>query len=174
MKHNLLSLILATTIISSGALSSSACFAQEAALPEAPKFEHKLDKAEMHKKMAEKIAKDLNLSEEQQQKAKEIRENGKKEIEPLMEEMKDLREKMDTKRKANMEEFEKILTPEQKAKFEELKKNAPKPENRNHFRGPRHTMHSPHGPHMMQEGKDFAMPKPQIPEVVDAQATPQE
>ena len=59
MKQNLLSLILATTIISSGALSSSACFAQETTPPEMPKFEHKLDKAEMHKKMAEKIAKDI-------------------------------------------------------------------------------------------------------------------
>ena len=170
MKHNLLSLVLATTVISAGALSANIASAQETTPPEAPKFEHKVDRAEMHKKMAEKIAKDLNLSEEQQAKAKEIRENGKKEIEPLMKDMKDIREKMDAKRRTNMKEFENILTPEQKAKFEELKKNAPNQEGKNHFKGPRHGMHGPHGPKMMQEGKDFVMPEPKIPEVVEAPA----
>ncbi len=171
MKHNLLTLALATTIISAGALTANITLAQEENTPELPKIEHKIDRAEMHKKMAEKIAKDLNLSEEQQQKAKEIRENGKKEIEPLMKEMKDVREKMDAKRRTNMQEFENILTPEQKAKFEELKKNAPKPSNRSHFKGPHHGMHGPHGPKMMREGRDFVMPQPKIPEVIEAPET---
>ncbi|MCQ2741032.1 MAG: hypothetical protein MJ210_02820, partial [Alphaproteobacteria bacterium] len=53
--------------------------------------------------------------------ADKIREDGRKKMEPLMEEKKQLHEKMDAVRKANMEEFEKILTPEQKQKFESIK-----------------------------------------------------
>ena len=43
-------------------------------------------------------------------------------MKPLMEESKALREKMDKLRQENMGEFEKILTDEQKQKFEEMKK----------------------------------------------------
>jgi len=126
MKHNFLSLILAGTIISAGALTSNTVYAQENLPPEMPKMEHQFNREDFQKKMANKIADDLNLTAEQKAKAKEIRETGKKEITPLMDEMNALRKKIDAKRRANMEEFEKILTPEQKTKFEEIKKKAPR------------------------------------------------
>lgn len=70
----------------------------------------------------EKMDKFLNLTNEQKAKAKEIREQSRKEIEPLMKEMKTIREKMDKIREADMKKFEAILTPEQKAKLEARKK----------------------------------------------------
>jgi len=139
MKHNFLSLMLVGTIVSASAITANTVFAEEN-LP--PKIEHKFNREDFQKKMSEKIAADLNLTEEQQAKAKEIREAGKKEIMPLMDEMNALREKIDAKRRANMEEFEKILTPEQKAKFEEMKAKAPRPHSKNgeehHFKAPHH------------------------------------
>ena len=69
----------------------------------------------------EKMNKFLDLTDEQKAKAKEIREQSKKEIEPLMKEMKTIREKMDKIREADMKKFEAILTPEQKAKLEARK-----------------------------------------------------
>ena len=44
-----------------------------------PKFDR-----EMHKKLADRFAKDLGLTEEQIAKADKIRENGRKKVEPLM------------------------------------------------------------------------------------------
>ena len=69
----------------------------------------------------ERLADVLKLTPEQKEKAKEVRENGRKKIEPLMEDMRDIRKKMDEVRKENMAEFEKILTPEQKSEFEKIK-----------------------------------------------------
>ena len=69
----------------------------------------------------ERFAQELGLSEEQKAEAKKIREAGREKVGPLMEEMKQLRQKMDELRKQNMEEFEKILTPEQKTKLEQIK-----------------------------------------------------
>ena len=137
MKHNFLSLMLAGTIISAGALTANSVLAEDNLPAGAPKMEHRFNREDFHQKMSEKIAKELNLTEEQQAKTREIREEGQKEIEPLMKEMKDLREKMDTKRKANLEKFEAILTPEQKAKFEEMKKQ-------DYFQGSK-GFHGPHG-----------------------------
>lgn len=71
----------------------------------------------------EKMDKFLDLSDEQKAKAKEIREQSRKEIEPLMKEMKALREKMDKIREADMKKFEALLTPEQKAKLEARKQH---------------------------------------------------
>ena len=65
----------------------------------------------------------LNLTDEQKAKAKEIREQSRKDIEPLMKEMETIREKMDKVREADMKKFEDLLTPEQKAKLDELKKH---------------------------------------------------
>jgi len=153
MKHSLLSILLAGTVLSGGALYAVANAAENQSA-DMPKIEHEFNREEMHKKMAEKMAKDLDLTEAQKEQAKAIREKGKKEIEPLMDEMKNLREKMDEKRRANMQEFEQILTPEQKAKFEELKKNAPHQGERNmkkrHEGGFRH-----HGPKMGPRGAKF-------------------
>ena len=69
----------------------------------------------------EKFAKELGLTEEQKAQAKKIREEGREKVKPLMDEMKQLRQKMDELRKQNMEEFAKILTPEQKTKLEKIK-----------------------------------------------------
>jgi len=145
MKHTFLSLMLASSVLGGGLMCANPAGAQD--IPaQIPTAERQFDHAQMRQKIADKIAKDLNLTDEQQQQAKQIREEGRKEIEPLMKEMKELRKKMDAKRRANMEEFEKILTPEQKAKFEEMKKNAPKP----HF----DKMRDKKGPH-----KHFMMPR---------------
>lgn len=121
--------IFATTALLMGSGFVNAADKKDAELPPPPghEFEHprgepKIDK-EMHKKMADKFAKDLGLTEEQKDQAEKIREDGRKKVEPLMKEMKNLREKMDNLRKENMEEFEKILTPDQKTKLEQLKKD---------------------------------------------------
>ena len=76
-----------------------------------------------HKKgmHGKKLAEKLGLTAEQQKKAEEIRKADFEKMKPLMEEMKKLREKMDEMRKENMKSFEAILTPKQKAKFEEIK-----------------------------------------------------
>lgn len=76
----------------------------------------------MHdEKHGEKLSEELGLTAEQKAEAKKIREAGREDMKPLMEEMRSTREKMDAVRKKNMEEFEKILTPEQKEKFETFK-----------------------------------------------------
>lgn len=71
----------------------------------------------------EKMDKFLDLTDEQKAKAKEIREQSRKKIEPLMDEMKTIREKMDKIREADMKKFEALLTPEQKAKLEARKQH---------------------------------------------------
>jgi len=92
--------------------------------------------------MAKKLAEELNLTAEQRASADKIREDGRAKMKPLMEERKALHEKMEAMRKANMEEFEKILTDEQKSKFEEIK--AKHKEHRGHRFGHRHERN--HGP----------------------------
>ena len=72
-------------------------------------------------KMAEKLADELGLSESQRAQAKEINKKGMEEVKPLMDQMRDIRKKMDELRKENMKEFESILTPEQKTKFDAFK-----------------------------------------------------
>ena len=67
------------------------------------------------------LSEKLNLTDEQKAQADKIREEGREKMKPLMDEQRVLREKMDVVRKANMEEFEKILTPEQKKVFDEMK-----------------------------------------------------
>ena len=82
--------------------------------------------------MEAKLADKLGLSAEQREKAKIIRKVGHKKVKPLMKEMKELRHKIDKLRHENMEEFEEILTPEQKNKFEELKKEMKNKSHKNH------------------------------------------
>ncbi len=114
-----------STIIAFSAYSNA--FAEAAANPAEPAQQtEKMPKP--HKEMRklpkpEKMDKFLDLTDEQKAKAKEIREQSKKEIEPLMKEMKALREKMDKIREADMKKFEAILTPEQKAKLEARKQH---------------------------------------------------
>ena len=126
MNKNLLSVLMATTIMSAGVV-----MAQETPVPapeataaavevEKPKLPPRFDRKH-HEQRAKKMAQDLNLTAEQQEQADKIRREGQEKIKPLMKEMKDLREKIDAERRANMEEFEKILTPEQKQKLDEIK-----------------------------------------------------
>ena len=78
------------------------------------------NKEEM-KKMDKKLADELNLTKEQKEKAKAIRKSGREKVKPLMDEMRAIREKIDGLREENMKEFESILTPEQKVKFDKIK-----------------------------------------------------
>lgn len=127
MNKFLLSALLASTVMFSGSVKAAE---KETAVPTADKQiemvkHHECFDKDFHEKMAKKMAQDLGLTQEQQEQAKKIREEGVKKMKPLMKEMKEIRQKMDKERRANMEEFEKILTPEQKDKFEKLKENSP-------------------------------------------------
>ena len=114
-----------STLIAFSAYSNA--FAKSVANPAEPAQQtEKMPKhhKEMRKRPEpEKMDKFLGLTDEQKAKAKEIREQSRKEIEPLMKEMKTLREKMDKIREADMKKFEALLTPEQKAKLEARKKH---------------------------------------------------
>ncbi|MDR1694433.1 MAG: hypothetical protein LBR70_04495 [Lactobacillaceae bacterium] len=83
-------------------------------------FDHEKMKERMEQR-ADKFADELGLSPEQKEQAKKLHEDGRKEIEPLIKEMKNTREKMDALRDKNMKDFENILTPEQKDKLEKMK-----------------------------------------------------
>lgn len=74
-----------------------------------------------HERMADKLARDLNLTAEQKTQADKIRKDGREKVKPLMEKMKKIHEEMDKLREDNMKEFEKILTPEQQEKFAQIK-----------------------------------------------------
>ena len=65
------------------------------------------------------LAEKLNLTEEQKKQADEIRSKGRTEIRELHKKMQELRQQ-------NLEEFEKILTKDQKAKFEVIKEEQKK------------------------------------------------
>ena len=106
-----------STLIAFSAYSNA--FAEAVANPAEP-----VQQTEMRKRPEpEKMDKFLDLTDEQKAKAKEIREQSRKEIEPLMDEMKTIREKMDKIREADMKKFEALLTPEQKAKLEARKQH---------------------------------------------------
>jgi len=91
--------------------------------------------------MEEQLAKRLDLTPEQQEKAKQINLSGREQMDELMQQMKVLREKMDEIRGKNMLEFEAILTPAQKIKLEDMKME------RRHFKFKKH--------HMDDHGKRF-------------------
>ena len=125
MKKILLTAVCAT-VLTFGALSVQAQGAPEDMPLPPPEHEMAMEKIhqkmeEKHEEMSKKLAEDLGLSDEQKTQAEKIRKDGHAKMKPLMEERKALHEKMDTLRKANMEEFEKILTQEQKKKFEQIK-----------------------------------------------------
>lgn len=140
MKNTFLALLCATTVLA-GAQMSFAAEAEKAnampppppheeMLPPAPKGDMKAPKKfdkkdfeEKQLKMQEKLSDELGLTPEQREEAKKVREEGRKKMEPLLKEMRELRKEMDEVRKENMESFEEILTPEQKAQFDKLKKD---------------------------------------------------
>lgn len=114
-----------STLIAFSAYSNA--FAEAVANPAEPAQQtekmHKHHKEMRKRPEPEKMDKFLDLTDEQKAKAKEIREQSRKEIEPLMDEMKTIREKMDRIREADMKKFEALLTPEQKAKLEASKQH---------------------------------------------------
>ena len=112
-------------------LTTSQAFANTTTLPslenKAPSLEQtkedfkKFDHKAHFEKMSQKLSTELNLTKEQQEKAKLLREEGHKKIEQLLKQMKELRKQMYELRKENMAEFEKILTQEQLEKFNQIK-----------------------------------------------------
>lgn len=78
---------------------------------------------EMMKKHQADLATKLNLSDEQKSAADQIRQQGRKKIKPLIEQKKQIEKEMNQIRKQNMEEFTKILTPEQKKVFDQIIKH---------------------------------------------------
>ncbi len=105
-----------------------------------------MEGSQMHRPKKHPLADKLGLTEEQRKFAEENHEKGRKEIKPLMEKMFEIRKQMDEIREANMAEFEKILTKEQRQKFEKIKnkmhkweKKHPKPFHKApHNASPRH------------------------------------
>jgi Spy/CpxP family protein refolding chaperone len=102
-------------------------FYSELGLTEAQKEQAKANRMKSHEQMKP-------IMEQMQAKRAEMRKvresdipQAQKEVRmnALKAEMKPLKDRADEIRKANMAEFEKILTPEQKAKFQEMKKNKP-------------------------------------------------
>lgn len=125
------------TILCAGILACGSTLASakermpEPAMP--PAAHHVKDFKKHHENMENKLADELKLTKEQRSKAKELRQNSRKKIKPLMDQMKDIREKIDTIRKDNMAAFEKLLTPEQKAQFEKIKaERKPHPDKKKH------------------------------------------
>lgn len=74
-----------------------------------------------HEMMEAKLADRLKLSKEQYQAMQDRRKADQVKIRDLMDQMKEIRTQMNEIRKSNMEAFESILTPEQKAEFEKVK-----------------------------------------------------
>lgn len=74
-----------------------------------------------HEMMEAKLADRLKLSKEQYQAMQDRRKADQVKIRDLMDQMKEIRIQMNEIRKSNMEAFESILTPEQKAEFEKIK-----------------------------------------------------
>lgn len=87
---------------------------------ETPKVEMTEPKKGMVKRH-EKLAERLKLTDEQKTKADEIRKAGREKMNPLIRQEMELRKEMDIIRSQNMEEFESILTDEQKTEFQKIK-----------------------------------------------------
>lgn len=129
MNKRLLTIMLAGTILSAGNVMAQNAPAVSAGKDAA--VVSRMDKMKRfgkkhHQEMAKRLSEDLDLTAEQKAKADKVREEGRKKIEPLMEKMMKLRAQIDQERRANMEEFENILTPEQKQRFEALKERGPR------------------------------------------------
>ena len=108
------------------------------------KFKHPQGEPPRHEQMAEKLAQDLGLTAEQKAQAEKIRADGREKVKPLMERAKKLHEEMDKLRQENMQEFEKILTPDQQEKFAKIKAEMKK------YKGPR-------GPHPKFDDKEVGL-----------------
>lgn len=118
MKKSYLTLLCATALLCG---TSFAYASDDITMPPPPQTEHHQRMERHHEKMAQKLADDLKLTDEQRAKAKEMRRQAREKIKPLIDEMKEIRKKMDTIRQENMKAFEEILTPEQKETFAKIK-----------------------------------------------------
>ncbi len=161
-------LILAALIAFTG---TCAVMAEEKATTDVPKPPCKvqLDKKppKFDKEAKQKFEKRIKLTEEQKAKAKELRQKGHEEMQPLMDQIKakreDIKKSIDANadyktvvqkkkelheldkqaheiRMKNMKEFESILTDKQKKELEKIKKEGRKKFEQTHkkdFRGPR-------------------------------------
>ena len=118
MKKIYLALLCATALTCGAHLA----YAQEDnTMPPPPPHHSDQDIKQHHEKMKNKLADELKLTDEQKAKAKELRKASREKIKPLMDEMKEIRKKMDAIREDNMKAFEDLLTPEQKEAFEKIK-----------------------------------------------------
>lgn len=113
MNKNILSLLFVAVLI--GGISAANASDQKSVAPMGETPKHAIVN------VSEKLGKKLNLTAEQKAQAKQIREDGRAKIKPLMEQMRETRRQVDAIRQENMQAFEKILTAEQKAQFEQIK-----------------------------------------------------
>ena len=122
MKKLYLSILCATALTYG---SNLALAGENEMLPPPPQAEHNInaphDMKNHHKKITQKLEQELNLTDEQKQKAKELRKASRKKIKPLMDEIKVLHKKMDQIRENDMKNFEALLTKEQKEIFDQIK-----------------------------------------------------
>lgn len=114
-------------------------------------LERKVQKA--RKDFADK----LGLSEEQKKKADELRQKGRERMEPIMAEMKKLREQAREIREENKKEFEALLTPEQKEILKDMERKADKKGMKP--KGPKDTSEFKHHKKIKHHKKERA-PKP--------------
>lgn len=112
------------------------CSANFAAAQEPP-LPPREPRPEQMQKMEDDLAVKLKLTDEQKAQAHKIHQEGR-------EQMKKMHEEMQKLRKENMAEFEKILTPEQKAEFDKIKaEHEHIRKNRRRGSDGRHGMHKP-------------------------------
>jgi len=111
------------TMLAVGAVMCAPVFAsaQEGELPPPPPPHEDGFRPEMRKAHHDKFAQELGLTDEQKAQAEKIRQAGREKMKPLMDKMKAMHKEMDKLRQENMQEFEKILTPEQQTKLKEMK-----------------------------------------------------
>lgn len=118
---------------------SSVAFAQECKKDDCTQQ----DKAEFMQKRCTKMVQELNLTDEQIEQIKASKEEMNKE-------KKGARQSVDAARKKHQENIDKILTPEQKAKMQEMRKQRPDKKEMRHHRG------------MHKMGKDSMRPCPEM------------
>lgn len=124
------------TVLGLGAVNVSADDVKDvsADMPKAEMMKADVNMKRPHRKnMEDRLAERLKLTDEQKKQSEEIRKAGREKMKPLIEESKKISEKMKEIRSQNMQEFEKILTDEQKVefkKFQEERKGPRRPMNR--------------------------------------------
>lgn len=111
---------LLTAIFSAALLTGIGNASAQEPLPE-PRLDGRPPHHERMERVHHRLADRLKLTDEQKKQAEEIRKAGREKIKPLMDEMKQVREKMDAARQENMKEFEKILNDEQKSELAKIK-----------------------------------------------------